>query len=82
MFRCVCIIHVSDKALESTRARTRFVVPTGLSDVHPRVVMYLKDISCEDGKCMEMVQNRVRRRATASGQHSCFVLARWRFEAR
>ena len=45
-------------------------MPTGLRDVHPRVVMYLKDISCGDGKCMEMAQNRVRRRATASGQHS------------
>ena len=27
--------------------------------------MHLKDIGCEDGKCMEMAQNRVRRRATA-----------------
>jgi len=67
MFRCVCIAHVSDKAFESTRVCTRLVVPTGLSDVHPRVVTCLKDISCEDGKCMEMAQNRVRRRATASG---------------
>ena len=66
-FSCfdICIVHVSEVAYENTRACTRFVVHIGLNYVHPRVVMHLKDIGCEDGKCMEMAQNRVRRRATA-----------------
>lgn len=34
MFRCVCIVHVSKQAYDSTRACTRLVVHTGLSYVH------------------------------------------------